>query len=161
MFRIFFVEPHHMRLRSISIALGSWKLIYRPPLQCIVGLRFTYMYIASLFRGPFFGGRSKLFTGMSKSDMVNWLVNGLRASIIRSPWKTWAGDIITNRWSDHPLKPGVSFSHAGHVIWETRAPVPRLEMPSWVYPRPNMTSLELESLISANSRRTGKFFVGP
>jgi len=28
-----------------------------------------------------------------------------------------------------------------------------LQMPSWVYPRPNMTSLELESLISANSRR--------
>lgn len=138
-----------------------------------MGLPFTYMYIACLFRGPFLGERSKLFTGMSKSDMVNGLVSGLWASLIRSPWKTWAGDIIIiNKYKQQPLlrspveSPGFLGDIRDMLNWEKqsvlqRAPPfnkTRLEMPSWVYPRPNMTSLELESLISANSRRLWRFF---
>ena len=59
------------------------------------------------------------------------------------------------------LKPrGFLFHIRDMLNWEkSRAStVPRLEMPRWVYPRPNMTSLELESLISANSRRLVEIF---
>ena len=136
MFRNFFLN----RITPLRFISSSWvfEIDLKTTIAVHCGTPIHVHVYRLLLPWPFFwAGRCKFFTWMWKRNMVNWLVSGLWASIIRSPWKTWAGDIINNnRWSDHPLKPGVSWTsgHPGHVIWEKRGykcRVGSIRVPTW------------------------------